>query len=167
MQELIRLKHLLPHICLTSYIQDILNTNSINFRHSTSTLKCWLISLPSPTSIDRPFEWLLRRILSSWYHSGSPRPHLPRSRWRPQSCCSSPAYGRSFVNYYFNKFKAVLSHVAKRDHKRATYKRPFSMDYREQRSHARGMYSTKDTPRMGTVRMKQEEEADTRIIVIE
>ena len=39
------------------------------------------------------------------------------------------------------------------------------MDYRERESHARGLYPTQYTTRMGTVRMKQEEEADTRIVV--
>ena len=38
------------------------------------------------------------------------------------------------------------------------------MDYREQGSHARGVYLTQDTSRMGTARVKQEEEADIRII---
>ena len=41
------------------------------------------------------------------------------------------------------------------------------MDYREQRSRAPGAYPTQDTPRMGTAKMKQEEEAETRLIVIE
>ena len=41
------------------------------------------------------------------------------------------------------------------------------MDYRERGSHAQGVYLTQDTPRMGTARMKQEEEVDPRIIVIE
>ena len=40
------------------------------------------------------------------------------------------------------------------------------MDYTERGSHAEGVYHTQDTPRMGAARMKQEEEADTRIIVI-
>ena len=44
---------------------------------------------------------------------------------------------------------------------------PFSIDYRERGSHAQSVYPTQDAPRMGTARMKQEEEADTRIIVIE
>ena len=39
--------------------------------------------------------------------------------------------------------------------------------YRERVSHARNVYSTQDTSRMETVRVEQEEEADTRIIVIE
>ena len=34
------------------------------------------------------------------------------------------------------------------------------MDYREQRSHARGVYPTQDTSRMGTAWVKQEEETD-------
>ena len=38
------------------------------------------------------------------------------------------------------------------------------MDYRERRSHGLGVYPTKDTSRMGTVRVKQEKEADTRIM---
>ena len=39
------------------------------------------------------------------------------------------------------------------------------MDYREPRFHARGVYPTRDTSRMGTARVKEDEEADTRIIV--
>ena len=42
-----------------------------------------------------------------------------------------------------------------------------SMDCRERGSHARGVYPTQYTSRMGTARVKQEEEADTRIIVKE
>ena len=41
------------------------------------------------------------------------------------------------------------------------------MNFSERESHARGVYPTQDTSRMGTVRVKQEEEADTRIIVKE
>ena len=41
------------------------------------------------------------------------------------------------------------------------------MDYRERGSHARGVYQTQYTSRMGTAMVKQEEGADTRIIVIE
>ena len=41
------------------------------------------------------------------------------------------------------------------------------MDYRGRESHARGVYPTQDTSLMGKARVKQEEEADTRIIVIE
>ena len=40
------------------------------------------------------------------------------------------------------------------------YKGPFSIDNSERRSHARGVYPTQDTSRMGTVKMKQEEETD-------
>ena len=36
------------------------------------------------------------------------------------------------------------------------------MDYRERRTHARGVYPTQYTSRMGTARMKQEEEADKK-----
>ena len=43
----------------------------------------------------------------------------------------------------------------------------FSMEYRELGFHVQCVYLTKDTSRMGTVRVKQEEEADTRIIVRE
>ena len=39
------------------------------------------------------------------------------------------------------------------------------MNYKERGSHARGLYPTPDTSLMETVRAKQEEEADTRIIV--
>ena len=37
------------------------------------------------------------------------------------------------------------------------------MDYWERGSHVRGVYPTQDTWRMGTERVKQEEDADTRI----
>ena len=39
------------------------------------------------------------------------------------------------------------------------------MDYRERGSHARGVYPAQDTSRMGTARVKQEEEKDTRVKV--
>ena len=38
------------------------------------------------------------------------------------------------------------------------------MDYRERGSHVQGVYPTRDTSRMGTVRVKQEKETDTRIM---
>ena len=38
------------------------------------------------------------------------------------------------------------------------------MDHREQGSHARGVYPTQDTSRMGTPRVKQEVETDARIM---
>ena len=41
------------------------------------------------------------------------------------------------------------------------------MDYRERGSHARGGDPTQYTSRMGIARVKQEEETDLRIIVIE
>ena len=41
------------------------------------------------------------------------------------------------------------------------------MDCTERGSHARGVYSTQDTSRMATARVKQEEEADTRKIARE
>ena len=41
------------------------------------------------------------------------------------------------------------------------------MDYWERRSHAQGVHPTQDTSRMGTARVKQEEESDTRILVKE
>ena len=44
---------------------------------------------------------------------------------------------------------------------------PFSMDYRERGSHARCVYLTQGTSRMGRARVKQEKEADTRIIAEE
>ena len=42
---------------------------------------------------------------------------------------------------------------------------PFSIDYRERGFHARGVYPTQDTSLTETARVKQEEEADTKIIV--
>ena len=50
---------------------------------------------------------------------------------------------------------------------RRKYNRPFSMDYRERGSNAEGVYPTQDTLRMRTVRVKQEKEADTRLIARE
>ena len=50
---------------------------------------------------------------------------------------------------------------------RRKYKGTSSMNYRERRSHARGVCPIQYTSRMGTARMKQEEGADTRIIVKE
>ena len=38
------------------------------------------------------------------------------------------------------------------------------MDYRERESHARGVYPTQYTSRMGTARVKEEEGEDTRIM---
>ena len=37
------------------------------------------------------------------------------------------------------------------------------MDYRERGSHARGVYPSQDTSRMGTARVRQEQETDTTI----
>ena len=54
-------------------------------------------------------------------------------------------------------YKAFLFHSTKNDPKIPKYKRPFSKDYKERGSHARGVYSTHDTSRMETVKMKQEE----------
>ena len=39
------------------------------------------------------------------------------------------------------------------------------MDYKERGFHERGVYPTQDTSRMKTERVKEEEEADTKIIV--
>ena len=41
------------------------------------------------------------------------------------------------------------------------------MDCRERGSHARGVYPTQYTSRMGIARMKEKEGADTRIMVME
>ena len=55
---------------------------------------------------------------------------------------------------------SLLSHFVSK------YKGPSCMDYRERGSHVRGVYPTQYTSRMGAVRVKQEEEADTRIMEI-
>ena len=47
------------------------------------------------------------------------------------------------------------------------YKRTSSRGCRERGTHVRGVYPTQYTSRMGTVRVKQEAGADTRIIVKE
>ena len=41
------------------------------------------------------------------------------------------------------------------------------MTYKERGSHARGVYPSQDTSRMRTAKVKQEEEADTRITATE
>ena len=41
------------------------------------------------------------------------------------------------------------------------------MDCREQGSHVRGVLPTQDTSRMGTAMMREEEDADTRIMARE
>ena len=41
------------------------------------------------------------------------------------------------------------------------------MDCRDRGSHARGVYPAEDTSRMGTARVKQGKEADTRILIKE
>ena len=58
----------------------------------------------------------------------------------------------------------MLFHATKHGPTRSKYKGPFSMDGRERRSHARGVYPTQDPSCIGTVRMKEEEETDTRIM---
>ena len=54
-----------------------------------------------------------------------------------------------------------LSHLALK------CKGPSSMSCRDRGSYARGVYPTQDTSRMGTTIVKQEEEADTRILANE
>ena len=46
----------------------------------------------------------------------------------------------------------------------ALYQRQFSMDHRKRGFHARGVYPTQDISRMKTVKVKQEEETDTKVI---
>ena len=62
----------------------------------------------------------------------------------------------SVIRALFSQYKIV-----------AKYKGPFRMNNKERGSHARGVYLAQDTSRMGTARVKQEEEADTRMIVKE
>ena len=50
---------------------------------------------------------------------------------------------------------------------RLKYNGPFSIDCMERGSHARGVYPIQDTSRMGTAKIKQEEQADIRIIARE
>ena len=59
-----------------------------------------------------------------------------------------------------------LKVVYSRD-KRPRYKGPFSMDSRERGFHIGGVYPTQDSSHLATVRMKQEEEANIRIIAKE
>ena len=66
----------------------------------------------------------------------------------------------------YMKPKAVIL-VTPKTLQRPKYKGLFSIDYRERKSHSRGVYPIQDTSRMGKARVKQEEETDTRVIVIE
>ena len=50
---------------------------------------------------------------------------------------------------------------------RPKYTGLFSIDYRERGFHAQSVHPTQYTSRIGTVREKQEKEADTRIIARE
>ena len=68
---------------------------------------------------------------------------------------------------YYYLVSSSLFPRNKHDPKRPKYKGPFTMDYRERRSHARGVHLTQDTTRMGAARMKEEKEADTKVIVRE
>ena len=54
--------------------------------------------------------------------------------------------------------------MIKHDQKRPKYNGPVSIDYREWGSHAQSMYPSQYTSRMGTARVKQEEETDNRIM---
>ena len=58
-------------------------------------------------------------------------------------------------------FIAVLFYATKHDPKRPKYKEPISIDYRERKSHARGVYLIQYTSLMGTAKVKEEEETDT------
>ena len=51
-----------------------------------------------------------------------------------------------------------------RDVHRPKYGGPYSIDCRERGTHARGVYPTQDTSSMGTAKVKQEEQTDTRIM---
>ena len=62
----------------------------------------------------------------------------------------------SSVDFFFTKIKLKSIQVAQRP----KYKRPFSIDYRERKSHARGVYPTQGTSPIWTARVKQEEEAE-------
>ena len=71
-------------------------------------------------------------------------------------------YGRNY--YYYIRSLRVFSRcedVAKNLNTRGTS----SLDYRERGSHARGVYPTQYTSRMGTERVKEEVGSETRIIV--
>ena len=50
---------------------------------------------------------------------------------------------------------------------RQKYRRSLGIDHRERRSQARVVYPQRDTSRMGTARVKQKEEANTRIMLKE
>ena len=74
-------------------------------------------------------------------------------------------YYKAANNYYYNirglRVFSRCKDVAKDRNTRGTS----SMDCRERGSHARGVYSTQYTSRIGTARVKEEVGADTIIIV--
>ena len=59
-----------------------------------------------------------------------------------------------------NTYIIIIVISLKQSLKRPKYKVPFSMEYRERESHARGVRPTQYTSCMGTARVKQEEETD-------
>ena len=69
----------------------------------------------------------------------------------------------NFLVFTKTALNAILGQSI-RDLHRPIYKGSFSIDCRERGSHARCVYPTQYTSRMGTARAKREEEADTRII---
>ena len=79
-------------------------------------------------------------------------------------CCAMRLEKHSLLLY--SGLKAILSQYKVVANK-TKYKGPISTDCRDRGSQARGVYPTQDTSRMRTARVKQEEEADTRIIVKE
>ena len=70
------------------------------------------------------------------------------------------------MHYYHHNYKRLKA-VFSRCEDVAKDKRLFSMDCKERGFHARVVYPSQFTSRMGTARVKQEEEADTRIIAKE
>ena len=72
-------------------------------------------------------------------------------------------YDSIYINIIIISLNQSL-HTLTHDPKILEYKGPLSIDYRERGSHARGVYLTQYTSRMGTARVKEEVGADTRIM---
>ena len=69
----------------------------------------------------------------------------------------------SFILIFFNDGRSIAT-LRSLKHFASKYKSPSCMDYRVQGSHARGVYRTQGSSRIGTARVIQEAEADTRMI---
>ena len=144
-------------------------TNSITVEKWVDLVPA-LISLSSPVSNERLFCPLPRRYMGYMNkHTNILNTDIQyninasKTWWRECKC-----WTRILFKSLFNSIVLLLLLKRLKERRRCKgpkYKRPFSIDYRERRSHERGVYLTQYTSRMNTARVKEEIGPDTRIIV--